>query len=331
MGPPKKRPRKTAYSEIQRRWDHFEYRWDQNANSFYLFNPYTGETVMSTNVAVINRAQSLWAPIEKYPSDKAQTLQVFPEWYLSRRWGRRKFEKPFPSRDTAVRHIQTVARGFLVRLQLRKYFRERYCKMLDNFSGYYYYVDKLNPDAETVWFKPRLAFPDDIQEPIIEDPDDYLKGNRYSKSDYQYGPFLKVAGLSKYDAGRAELTAFQIPNPIREIALNRYEQINLSDYNLGDLVAWMESDKQTMLKLNEYHFMRSAICKNNWRQVIDYMKYYENNMLIQLFGYYAFAKAVVPMESAELIDFVSVSFSSEWRDYFPFSSFRNQGKLWTWR
>eukprot|EP01040_Poterioochromonas_malhamensis_P000633 gene632-675_t len=303
MGPPKRRPKKISYSEVKERWNYFEYRWDANANNFYLYNPHTGETILSTNVAVIDRSQSMWAPIEKYPSDKVQTIQLLPEWYLSRRWGRRKF-KPFTSQEEAAIHITAVARGFLARLHLRRYFRNRYTKQFDSYSGYYYFVDSLaSLGDDTSWYKPRLAFPEDIREPVVEDPDDYLKGYRYSKADYQVGPFIKVQGLSKYDTGKAELTAFLIPNATRDAAFQKYEDIDLSNVNINDMIDWMDGSKLASIQFNEYHFMRTAICNNNWKQLIYYMKTYSDNVLIQLFGYYGFSKGFVPMDSPELIDF----------------------------
>ena len=258
---------------------------------------------MSTNVAIINRSESMWAPIEKYPSDKVKTIQLLPEWYLSRRWGRRKF-KPYETAEDAALHITSVARGFLARLHLRKYYRSRFYKMFDSHSGYYYFVDRLNPD-DTVWYKPRLAFPEDIQEPKIDDPDDYLQGFRFSKSNYEVGPLIRVKGLNKFDTGRSDLTAFLIPNPQRDAAFRKYEEIPLADINIHDIVDWMDGDKLSSIRFNEYHFMRTAICNNDWHRLIYYMKQYPENNLIQLFGYYGFSKGYVPMDSPELIDFVS--------------------------
>jgi hypothetical protein len=303
MGPPKKRAKKTSYAEIQRRANIFEYHWDANANSFYLFNPYTGETILSSNVAQVDRSKSMWAPIEKYPNDKVQTITMLPEWYLSKRWGRRKF-LGWESREAAAAHIVTVARGFLARLQMKQYFRDRYSKILDSHSGYYYFVDRLNPDGETSWYKPRLAFPEDIQIPEIPDPDDYLQGYRFSKSNYEVGPLIKVSGLNKYDTGRSELTAFLIPNPLRDIAFHVYENVNLNEINMNDVMAWMDDIKVSSVRFNEFHFMRTAICHNDWKRTLAYMKEYPNNNLIQLFGFYGLSKTFVPM-NRDLIDFES--------------------------
>lgn len=302
MGPPKRRARKTPYSEIKRRYDCFEYRWDAAAGNYYLYNPWTGETIFSTNLDVINRQQSMWAPIEKYPSEMAETLQLYPEFYCSRRWGRRSF-KGWLSIDEAAIHMTAVARGFLARLYLRRYYQQRYYKVIDQFSGYYYYVDTFNPELDTVWVKPRLAFPDDIRIQVKEDPDDYLQGKKYSKQDFKLGPMITVKGLNKLDTGRAELQAFLIPNEYRKIALRRYSDIDLEQCSLNDMIIWMDSERVSNITLNEYHFMRTAIVDNDWERVIYYLKEHSNNLWIQIYGYHSFSKTDVPMNGA-VIDFV---------------------------
>lgn len=309
MGPPKRRPRKIPYSELKRRYDTFEYRWDSARGSYFLFNPYTGETIFSTNLELLNRQYSMWAKPDKYPSKDAQTIQLFPETYSSRRWGRRRFQG-WTSPEAAALHITAVARGFLARLQLRKYFRARYCFMVDNFSGYYYIVDTYNEaGGESVWYKPRLAFPDDITVFVPDDPDDYLKDKRYSKMDCRSGPLIRVSGLSKYDPGRTDVSAFIIKNPERDIALRRYEEIDLETTEIGDVVVFMDGWEPAHMHFNEYHVMRTAICNNNWAQVLTYMHRHQDNLLIQLYGFHCFAKTMVPMDSSGVIDYVRSSFA----------------------
>jgi len=303
MGPPKIKQRKLPYSEKKRRYDHFEYRWDSNNNAFYLFNPYTGETIMSANVELVHRLTSLWAPPEKYPSTHAETIQLLPEWYLSRRWGRRRFNG-WASADAAAVHMTAIARGFLTRLWLKRYYQSRYYKVLDS-TGYYYFIDTYYPDQEAKWYKPLLAFPDDIQPLEVENPNDYLKGKKFSKSSFDQGPFLKVCGLSKHDVGRAECDSFLIPNPIRDHALKHYEDIDLDCLPLGEVVAWMDSDKLSSLVLNEFHYIRAAICHNNWDRVLSIMKEHPENLNIQIFGFHSFSKTTVPMDVSGYIDYVS--------------------------
>lgn len=306
MGPPKRRPRKTPYSEIKRRYDYFEYRWDTSNGAYYLFNPWTGETIFSTNLQVLNRQKSMWAKAEKYPTNSARFIQLHPEFYMSKQWGRRKFA-PFVSSDRAAIVIQALARGFLVRLRLRYYYRSRFYTMVDPFSGYLYFVDRENFDAETRWYKPRLAFADDILPLAVEDPDDYMKGQRFSKQDFKVGPLIKVAGLSKVEQDRADIEVFLVKNELRTIACRRYSDIDLEQFNFYDLVLWMDGAKLTSINLNEYHFMRTAVEGGNWHSLLHYMEAFPDNTLVQLFGFLGFAKTDVPLESVLQIDQVIVS------------------------
>lgn len=304
MGPPKKRPPKVSYSEYKRRLDCFEYRWDKTRGSYYLYNPWTGETIFSTNLELLNRQYSMWSPPEKYPSKSAQNITLFPEGYASKRWGRRKFSGII-SPETAASHIAAVARGFLARIALRRYFGERYYLRLDPYSGYYYFFDTYNPEADTSWYKPRLAFFDDIRVYNPPDPDDYLQGDRYSKLDFRTGPLIKVVGLNKFDAGRSDVGAFIIANPDRQAAIKSYEEVDLENIALDADVIFFDGYRPTHIHINEYHLMRAAICENNWSRVVDYMRRYKDNLLIQLYGFHSFAKTIVPMDGSGVIDYVS--------------------------
>ena len=94
--------------------------------------------------------------------------------------------------DAAAVHIVTVMRGYMARLSLRRYFRQRYHLQVCKFSGYCYFVDKYYPEMETSWYKPRLAFPGDILPAIVfeEDPEDYMKGEKYSRRNFTTGPVI---------------------------------------------------------------------------------------------------------------------------------------------
>jgi hypothetical protein len=316
MGPPKQRKKNLPYSERKRQYNTFEYHWDGNKGSYYLFNPYTGETIVSSQDEILNRNISLWGKPERYPSKETQTTELLPEFYLSRRWGRRKFNG-WNSFEDATIHITAVARGFLARLHLRKYFAYRYVKKFDQSSGYYYFVDNFNdnPETNTMWYKPTLAFPDDIKEFVEINPDDYLQGKKFSKQDYTQGPFLKVAGPSKYDVGRNELDEFIIPNYIRSsVALRVYDQIDLSTSNFNDIIAWFDGENIRELKINEFHLMRTAIVNNDWHRVLFIMKSHPDNILLQMYGFHNFAKTEVPMDISGVIDYVSTNIAGYcWR------------------
>jgi len=55
-----------------------------DSNDHYLFNPWTGETILSniSNLALLDRSKSMWAKPEKFPSINAKTTQVRYFGYL---------------------------------------------------------------------------------------------------------------------------------------------------------------------------------------------------------------------------------------------------------
>ena len=227
-----------SYDDWKKKLDTFEYRWNSGlklvqfvppivvinmmnyvvANSYYLFNPWTGETILtnstSLSLPIMDRTKSMWAKPDKFPSINAKTVQVrkfimrdtcihrsrvmaypifqlYPEYFASRRWGRRKFLGWGDDYNAAATHITTVLRGYIARQSLRRYFRDRYHTMVCKFSGYYYFVDTWYPERETSWYKPLLAFPGDIipaAQAIEYDPDDYMAGEKYSRRNFTAGP-----------------------------------------------------------------------------------------------------------------------------------------------
>ena len=104
----------------------FEYRWNKDEGHYYLFNPYTGETVLGQNYDNIKRGESMWAKPDKYPSKEAYTIQLHQDSYQSRLWGSRNYDKTKWTKDIAAIIIQSVRRGHLARVHLRYYFEERY-------------------------------------------------------------------------------------------------------------------------------------------------------------------------------------------------------------
>ena len=202
MGPPKIKARaQLSIDEYRRQLDTFEYRWSADTEAYYMFCPYTGETIFEANaenVGITTRHKSMWYKAERCPTVNAETTLLYPEFYASRRWGRRKFYG-WASMDAAATHIAAVIRGGMVRRSLRWYYRQRYAKQVCKFSGYYFFVDEERPDDETSWYKPLLAFPGDIilAKDKVSDPDDHMKGMKFSKMNFEKGPFHRVAGLSK--------------------------------------------------------------------------------------------------------------------------------------
>ena len=199
----KKNARREKYADYLKKLDSFEQRYSTEGNYYYLFNPFTGETLNQTG-DFYDRAMSTWAPAEK-PSKLVDYIELFPVFYASRTWGRRKC-KPFETIDAAATHIAAVMRGLLERRALQRYFASRYVKVLDKWSGYYYFVDNYALGDRTSWYKPRLAFPTDIPvfDPLANDPQEFLKGDKYTYREFTKGPYLRLAGIGKLQTARAK-------------------------------------------------------------------------------------------------------------------------------
>lgn len=311
MGPPKFRPPRKTYSELLQRNDIFEYRWNESTQAYYLFNPYTGETIFQTEFELLDRTKSMWAPPDTIPSHIAHTVTLFPEFYRSRSWGRRTFNG-WASEEAAATHINSVARGFLARRALSEYFGRRFYTLQCDFSGYLYFHDTFNPDAETTWYKPRLAFPTDIQPYVPNDPEAYMKGDKYSHMSMAKGPIVTRGGLGKSAVKRVKTEAMIKLNPWRDQAISRPEQIDIDACPIGTVIAWMDDDKAMSVRIDHYTTMRAAICGNNWDRVLQVMKAYPDDVLIQLYGYHSFAKSDVRLDIPDdgaagniMVDFVS--------------------------
>jgi len=123
MGPPKKLPKKLLYSEIQNQYDLFIYQWDDSSQSYYLFNPYTGETILHSDYNNVDRSLSYWKPIDKHVLTKnVQTIMLYKQQYASRLNGFRSYIR-YTDVNEAATVISAVVRGFIARLSLRKYYQ----------------------------------------------------------------------------------------------------------------------------------------------------------------------------------------------------------------
>lgn len=253
MGPPKKKLPKIKYSIKLSQCDYFEYRWNETTQSYYFFNPYTGETIFCTDTMLLDRSKSMWAVPDKVIEKRATATTLYPEYYGSKRWGRRSYTK-FTSRRLAAICIQALGRGYLSRLHLSQYYSHRYSKILCEYSGYYYYFDKytVGQNIESSWYKPRLAFPWDIKEYIPNDPEDYLHGDKYSYRGFEFGPYVIKDGVGQKATQRAETFAFIKPNDWRDHALDHPKDINLEETSLGNIIPWMDGLKSKCLVISEY-------------------------------------------------------------------------------
>jgi hypothetical protein len=196
-----------------------------------------------------------------------------------------------------------VGRGFLARMWLRRYLRARYHTKRDKFSGYYYFVDTQNPDLDTTWYKPRLAFPGDVLPLEEDDPLDYMKGEKYSRQDFKLGPLFKVSGLNRADKERSEITAFYVENPWKTQAIASYGKIDIENTPIGSVIAWMDGDFAGELRMTPFTLVRAVLANEGWTGVLRIMEEEADNFIVQLYGVHSFAKTDVPLDVSRLLDY----------------------------
>ena len=107
MGPPKYKPPRLSHVEKLKRYDYFEYRYNKDDRSYYMFNPYTGETIYGIHYSIIlttwsdllqdlihlfsfnfqgtdtnylDRSKSMWAPKDEHVSESAQITILYPQF-----------------------------------------------------------------------------------------------------------------------------------------------------------------------------------------------------------------------------------------------------------
>jgi hypothetical protein len=297
MGPPKARPPRLKYAEVLTRYDTFEQRIDVHSGQQYLVNNYTGETVFGTDTGLVDRTKSMWMPVDRRTRAGIVIVHMYPCYYQSRRWGRRPFEG-WSSPDAAATMIAAATRGYQARLALRKYFNRRYFKRPCQFSGYFYFYDTLNedPNVETKWYKPILAFPDDIDEYVEDDPEDYMKGGKKSNLGFERGPYTVREGIQKHKLARAKTQAFIKPDPRRTEALTKVDEIDIDKTPLGSVIAWMDGAKTVSLYIDDYTNMRVAAQENNWKLTLHFMELYKSRPLSHVYALQNIAKMKMEIE-----------------------------------
>jgi hypothetical protein len=303
---PKKKKTQKIYSEIYRRYDYFESRYNFESQSIYYYNPHTGETATPDSHGYMNRLYSLWSPTEK-ANKFTDPIIVLPEVYASRQWGRRRFVPYEGDEERAALHITAVAKGFLARLEIRRYYKGRYSKVMDAESGYYYFLDNYFPDADPNWYKPRLALPDDIEvyEYIPEDPMDFMRGkhNKYTYKGFITGPYLKrqLGGIGVKHTTRAESTHFVYANPLRAGAITDPTEIDLKTTPLGSIICMLDGMSPKEVVISDYLTVRRACSFDNCDMIIETMDTYSDRPLIILYGFMALSKIVVPLDEVGML------------------------------
>jgi hypothetical protein len=306
MGPPKKRPPVKKTNQRTYEINCFEYRWNGTEGHYYLFNPFTGETILGANYENINRHDSMWAKPDKVPSKEAYTIQLYHENYKSRTWGVR----PMPTNlkdnhNQSATICQSIYRGHLARKDLRHYYSERYYIKICPFSGYYYFVDnyKTTRDGSAVvtWHKPLLAIAGDIKEPIPFDPDDHMAdGYKYSMRPFDKGPYLSQEHLGKGNVTRVPQQGFLIESDWRDNAISRNEEIDFINLPLGTVIPFFDGIKVSSLTITHYVQVRAAICNNDWDATLKLWDDQPDQILTRLYCLHSFTKTEIPLDNGSL-------------------------------
>lgn len=224
-------------------------------------------------------------------------------------WGRRKIPKF--SKDSAAIHITAVARGCLTRLHIRQYYKQRYRKIFDVSSGYYYFEDKYSENSESSWYKPRLAFPNDIEvyEFSEDDPKDFMKGkmNKYTYREFITGPYVRRE-LGTYGTKRTVRTEnhhFLEINPWKFDAILRVEEIDLNSTPLDTVIHIMDGIKPKETIISDYLLMRTACLDDNCELILQLISTYHHRPLIQAYGLYVISKLNMPLDEFGSLTYIS--------------------------
>ena len=284
---------KKSYSQYLLELNSFEHRWDSSRQYYYFFNPYTGETIIQQEGVLIDRNFSYWCPSEKICPTALITI-LLPQFYASRQWGRRKFYG-FPDEDSAATCINSVVRGWFARQNLRRYYRENYIRVFDKYSGYYYF-HYLREEREPAWFKPRLAFPDDILVPAVIDPEDYMHGEKLTYQGFTHGPYLRLVTAGKKNVNFANMPNFISKNEWRDTAVRYPSEIDLETCPLGSVIAWLDGLKAINYHMSDYAVMRTAGTTSDWKYILQIMSDHSSRDEIQLQGLHTFSKLEVPTD-----------------------------------
>lgn len=141
----------------------------------------------------------------------------------------------------------------------------------------------------------------------VDDPDDYMKGKKYSKGDFTKGPIITIKGLNKADKSRTtNLEAFYAHNEWRSKAIRKYNEIDLDNIEMGTVIAWFDNYKATELELSSFNIVRASFEISGWDGVLRSMRAHPENLTIQIYGFYTFAKSDVPLDHSGVLDFVSM-------------------------
>ena len=139
----------------------FYIRFDVASGEEFLFNVYTGETILTEDSAhtQVDRYVSLWRKREP-PTKGNQKLMRLPEMHFKSRVGIGAHKNRWNhhegiSEEFASILISSAYRGFKIRRMVYELVCERFRGHMDKDSGYVYFFDSVS--ATTSWHKPKLC------------------------------------------------------------------------------------------------------------------------------------------------------------------------------
>ena len=308
------------------RIDTFESRYSGETGEFYLYNPWSGETIFDLSNA--DRTNSAWmepdANVEKREGfNLANMQQLYPVFYASRAQGVRKFRgfgESLVKKHKAATHIAAVVRGFIQRQVLRRYHAERYNKILDPASNCYYFEDSLS--GETKWQKPLLAWPMAIKVPDV----DLRDSAAMQASGFSDGPLLK-----KGPKGRKS-ERWVAPTPEADesspATVREPEVPNLRDGDFLFVSLWMDDNVPKIHRMERLH---TAFVERDFKTIFHELVDQPDDDLTQLYGFQALSRmdvkgdhatGILPVVETKLM-FYLFDKSQDWFAKLPFGCNHN--------
>ena len=282
MNSGKVRRAKPRIEDVRRKYDLFEQRYSTDSQVYYYFNPYSGETLPEADpvTGAVDRTFSIWARADPPDADRdlvIDTMTSFPpQQYASRQWGRRP-TRAFASPSAAANHIKCVYRGYQARRDLRMYYASKYVKVLDTDTGYYYFHD-FNTD-ESLWYKPRLAFPDDVQ---LEDPFKY-----HTPASMNQKIYAKSTGILKFSEGPVchERGGEPLPSPSKAFKGEGVEDVVPEDISQYKALVWPYLIVRSWFERYDSHIptlqpFKQAADRRDWEEMVLLLRGAERQRLI---------------------------------------------------
>lgn len=286
----KKPPRPfEAFAERQRLADYFEHRFNSQNGTYYMFNPHTGEVILDAADGV-DRHKSHWMPPDPFPDlapAGVSSHTIYPCYFASRQQSR-PFNSSCLDKQIAAVMLTALARGGITRSKMRQYHSERYQKVLDKHSGFFYILDRLT--GQTSWTKPRLC----DAWVIKEQSPDLRFDSHTAEASYCDGPVHR-SKLGKKNFGRYkppvadndDLIATQREPPM----------LDLEGTPFRVLALWIESNVD---KFELYAPMKQMHLEQNWETLLLVMRKRTEDVFCQMYCCFAFSRMSVEMPGGRL-------------------------------